>query len=119
MNFDAIKGTAAAGAERAKEFINKGAEKAEELGKEGYKTAKEYGAKGFEALKDFGVKAGEKLKPLAKDTAIFSKETYKFVKTNPGKTALIGVAAIALYTGVSKLFSAIFSKAPEKTAEKA
>lgn len=108
MNFDSIKGTATAGAEKAQEFINKGTEEAKELGK-----------KGFEALKEFGVKAGEKLKPLAHDTVAFGKETYKFVKANPGKTALIGVAAIALFTGVSKLFSAIFNKAPEKTTEKA
>ena len=108
MTIDAVTGAAAAGAEKAQEFINKGTEEAKELGK-----------KGFEALKEFGVKAGEKLKPLAKDTVAFGKETYKFVKANPGKTALIGVAAIALFTGVSKLFSAIFNKAPEKTTEKA
>lgn len=108
MTIDAVTGTATAGAEKAQEFINKGTEEAKELGK-----------KGFEALKEFGVKAGEKLKPLAKDTVAFGKETYKFVKANPGKTALIGVAAIALFTGVSKLFSAIFNKAPEKTTEKA
>ena len=108
MNFDSIKGTATAGAEKAQEFINKGTEEAKELGK-----------KGFEALKEFGVKAGEKLKPLAHDTVAFGKETAQFIKANPGKTALIGVAAIALFTGVSKLFSAIFNKAPEKTTEKA
>ncbi len=119
MNFDSIKGTAAAGAERVDEFINKGAAKAEELGKEGYNAAKAYAKKGFETLKEFGVKAGEKLKPLAKDTVAFGKETAQFIKANPGKTALIGVAAIALFTGVSKLFSAIFNKAPEKTTEKA
>ena len=111
MTIDAVTGAATAGAEKAQEFINKGTE--------GTEGAKELGKKGFEALKEFGVKAGEKLKPLAKDTVAFGKETYKFVKANPGKTALIGVAAIALFTGVSKLFSAIFNKAPEKTTEKA
>lgn len=119
MTIEAVTGAAAAGAERVDEFINKGAAKAEELGKEGHNAAKAYAKKGFEALKEFGVKAGEKLKPLAHDTVAFGKETYKFVKANPGKTALIGVAAIALFTGVSKLFSAIFNKAPEKTTEKA
>ncbi len=119
MNFDAIKGTAAAGAERAKEFINKGAEKAEELGKEGYKTAKEYGAKGFEALKDFGVKAGEKLKPLAQDTIALGKDAVKYAKAHPGKTALIAAGTLAVVAGITAFIHTITHKAPEKTAEKA
>ncbi len=119
MNFDSIKGTAATGAEKAKEFINKGAAKAEELGKEGYNTAKEYGKKGFEALKDFGVKAGEKLKPLAQDTIALGKDAVKYAKANPGKTALIAAGAMALIAGVTAFIHTITHKTPEKTTEKA
>lgn len=115
MTLDSIKGAAMAGAEKAQEYAKQGAEKAAELGKEGYNTAKEYGKKGFEAIKDFGVKAGEKLKPLAQDTVAIGKKAASYVKANPGKTAAIAGAAIALAVGVGKLVSMFTHKAPEKT----
>lgn len=119
MTIDAVTGAAAAGAERVDEFINKDAAKAEELGKEGYNAAKAYAKKGFETLKEFGVKAGEKLKPLAKDTIELGKEAVKFVKANPGKTAMIATAGFAIGAAFTKILISIFNKAPEKTTEKA
>ena len=116
MTLDSLKGAAAAGAKQIKDFAKNGAEKAQKLGKAGYNTAKEYGKKGVDALKD--LKIGEKLKPLAKDTIEFGKETAKFVKANPGKTAIIATAGFVIGAVYTKILMSIFHKTPEKTQSK-